>query len=256
MKAILRHQRLVELGRRIADIEKREFNPLPDTEQIFCGPVPLVCSSVHEFRVQDYRDAPSAAGLMLSLVGKAMVENNQTLIWISRASEAFHEGVPYGSGFAVYGINFERCIFVHAKDIKSALWAAEEAVRFGAIAILEFWQSDSMLDLTVTRRLQLGAEQSGARLFLLRYARDGSPSSARTRWRVRPTASAIDHLDSKGVGRPRWNVELEKSRDGGRGQWVLEWDDANKQLIEITPHSCHLVSAMANGLFKEEKAVA
>ncbi|MGE4035996.1 MAG: ImuA family protein [Parvularculaceae bacterium] len=256
MHDIARRTEFARLRRRIADIEKREFTSLPGTDDLACGPVSLARGAVHEFRAGDYRDAPAVLGLALALAGAAGESRAQPIIWIGQTRDAFHEGVPYGCGLNIYGVHAELCIFVHARDAKAVLWAAEEAARHDAMVLIEFWKPHPLLDLTATRRLQLGAEGSGARLFLLRDARDEGPSAARTRWRVSPAPSAEDPLDERGLGRPRWTAVLEKSRDGGRGQWVLEWDHATRRLIEVAPHSRGVVPAMADGPFEETTAVA
>jgi len=256
MQAIARRTELARLRRRITDIEKREFAAIPEADDLACGPVSLARGAVHEFRAGDYRDAPSALGLVLALAGAASADHAQPIIWIGQTREAFHEGVPYGCGLNFYGVHAELCIFVHARDTKAVLWAAEEAARHEGIVLIEFWKPHKLLDLTATRRLQLGAEQSGARLFLLRDARDEGPSAARTRWRVAPAPSAQDLLDERGLGRPRWDAALEKSRDGDRGRWVLEWDHAERRLVEAAPHSRGMVSAMADGPSEKDTAVA
>ncbi len=258
MQAIARRTELARLRRRITDIEKREFAglPGPGADDLACGPVPLARGAVHEFRAGDYRDAPCVLGLALALAGAASADRALPIIWIGQTRDAFHEGVPYGCGLDFFGVDNALCIFVHARDAKAVLWAAEEAVRSDSLVLLEFWKPHKLLDLTATRRLQLGAEQSGARLFFLRDARDEGPSAARTRWRVAPAPSAEDPLDDRGLGRPRWDVALEKSRDGGRGRWVLEWDHAKRRLVGTAPHSCGVVSALAGGAVEDKTAVA
>ncbi len=256
MHAIARRNELARLRRRIADIEKREFAGIPEADDIACGPVSLARGAVHEFRAGDYRDAPSVLGLALALAGAASAKRAQPIIWIGQARDAFQEGVPYGCGLNFFGVHAELCIFVHARDAKAVLWAAEEAARHDAIVLIEFWKPHPLLDLTATRRLQLCAEQSGARLFLLRDARDEGPSTARTRWRLGPAPSAEDSLDERGLGRPRWSAALEKSRDGGHGWWVLEWDHAERRLVEAAPHSRGVVPAMADRSFEETTEVA
>ena len=256
MHAIARRRSLAGLRRRIADIEKREFAGLPGTDDLACGPVSLARGAIHEFRAGDYRDAPSVLGLVLALAGAASADRAQPIIWIGQTRDVFHEGVPYGCGLNFYGVDSTLCIFVHARDAKAVLWAAEEAARHDAMVLIEFWKPHALLDLTATRRLQLGAEQSGARLFLLRDARDEGSSAARTRWRVASAPSAEDPLDERGLGQPRWCAVLEKSRDGGRGRWVLEWDHAERRLVEAAPHSRRVVPAMAEGPFEEATAIA
>ncbi|WP_375210699.1 ImuA family protein [Hyphococcus sp.] len=256
MQAIARRTELARLRRRITDIERREFTGLSAADDLACGPVSLAPGAVHEFRAGDYRDAPAVLGLVLALAGAAGMQRAQPVIWIGQTRDAFHEGVPYGCGLHFYGVDSALCIFVHARDAKAVLWAAEEAARHDAIVLVEFWKPHRLLDLTATRRLQLGAEGSGARLFLLRDARDEGPSAARTRWRVAPAPSAQDPLDQRGLGRPRWDAALEKSRDGDRGRWVLEWDHEQRSLIEAAPDSRCVVSAMADRPSEKDTAVA
>ncbi|MCK5747160.1 MAG: hypothetical protein KAH44_13140 [Oricola sp.] len=256
MQAIARRTELARLRRRIADIEKREFTSLPCTDDLACGPVVLARGAVHELRAGDYRDAPTALGLALALAGAASARRATPIIWIGQAREAFHEGVAYGCGLDFFSVDSALCIFVHARDARGALWAAEEAARHDALVLIEFWKPHKLLDLTATRRLQLCAEGSGARLFLLRDARDDGPSAARTLWRVAPAPSAADPLDDRGLGRPRWDAALEKCRDGGRGRWVLEWDHENRRLVEAAPHSRGVVPAMADGQAEENAAFA
>ncbi len=256
MQAIARRRSLAGLRRCIADIEKREFTSLPDTDDLACGPVSLARGAVHEFRARDYRDAPSTLGLALALAGSASAKRAQPIIWIGQTRDAFHEGVPYGCGLDFFSVDSALCIFVHARDARGVLRAAEEAARHDAMVLIEFWKPHKLLDLTATRRVQLCAEGSGATLFLLRDARDENPTAARTRWRVAPAPSAEDALDERGIGRPRWDAALEKSRDGGRGRWVLEWDHAERRLVEAAPHSRGVVPAMADRSCEEATAVA
>jgi len=256
MPVIARRQALARLRRRIADIERQEFAGLPDTDDLHCGPVPISHGAVHEFRAADYRDAPSALGLALCLSSMAMAKRRQPLVWITHARDALQAGVTYGNGLPLFSANLDECVFVHARDAMSALWSAEEALCHGCLVLLEFWTPHRLLDLKTTRRLQLGAEKSGARLFLFRHMRDQGASAAYTRWRVAPALSANDPLDEKGLGEPRWDAVLEKSREGARGRWVLEWDHANRRLGEISPNSYGLVSQMVDGLSEKSAAVA
>jgi len=256
MQAIARRQTLARLRRRIADIERQDFTALAGADALCCGPVPIVQGAVHEFRAGDYRDAPSALGLGLSLSSMAIAERRQPLVWITHAQEALHAGIVYGNGLSLYGVNLDDCIFVHARNAMAALWSAEEAVCHGCLVLLEFWTPHRLLDLTATRRLQLGAEKSGARLFLFRHRRDEGASAAYTRWHVTSAPSAKDPLDERGLGRPRWAAALEKSREGARGRWVLEWDHASRRLCEIAPHSGALVSNVVDGSFEKTPAVA
>ncbi|MEM8935133.1 MAG: hypothetical protein AAGC77_01845 [Pseudomonadota bacterium] len=248
------------LRRRIADIEKRTFRgPAPiaaPVEHGTIGPMRLAPRAIHELRVGDYRDAPAALGLGLVLASVMAARSHKPLIWIGATRDAFQAGFPYGCGLSVYGVNLDQTLFVHARDQKSLLWAAEEAAQNASIVLCEFWKPHPLLNLTATRRLQLAAQSTGANVLLLRDARDETPSAARTRWRIEAAQSAPDPLDEKGLGRPRWAATLEKCRDGGRGRWVLEWDHDKRELKEAAPHPRRVVSPLVYGSSQKTAASA
>ena len=89
------------------------------------------------------------------------------------------------------------------------------------------------LPLAASRRLQLAAEASGITAFALRRWRDGeraarqriAPNAAVTRWRVAALPGALIG-DVPGVGRPRWRLELWRSRGGVPASWMVEACDA------------------------------
>ncbi|MFN4098127.1 MAG: damage-inducible protein, partial [Sphingomonas sp.] len=79
--------------------------------------------------------------------------------------------------------------------------------------------------MTASRRLQLAAEGSGTLgLAVRRWRRQsdagdfGQPTAAVTRWRV--SALPSEPLPVPGVGRPRWLVELIRSRAGECADFV------------------------------------
>jgi protein ImuA len=87
------------------------------------------------------------------------------------------------------------------------------------------------LSMTASRRLQLAAEEHGQIAIAIRRWRKvadaadfGQPTAATTRWRV--TAQPAAPLPTRGVGQPRWLLELIRARSG----------DCLDLLVELDPH--------------------
>ncbi len=140
------------------------------------------------------------------------------------------------------GLAAERVVYVECRDEKSLLACFEEALRHPGLgaAIGE----TSRLSMTASRRLQLAAETSGViGLAVCRWERKAeaeecrTSSAAVTRWRVSALPSAP--LPVPGVGRPRWHLELIRSRAGESAEFVVESCDEQGRLT--------LSSDMAHG---------
>ena len=106
------------------------------------------------------------------------------------------------------------------------LWAAGEAVKTGSLAavILHVKGNAKLLDLSVSRKLTLRAQNSGMPLFLLRQAGEEEASSATTRWHIKPVSSLPEESYGRGVGYMRLLLSLEKNRNGRTGQWLIAWN--------------------------------
>jgi len=103
-----------------------------------------------------------------------------------------------------------------------ALWALEEGLRSGAVALAV--GAVEAASLLATRRLDLAARAAGATVVLIKTRPARDLSAARRRWRVAPHPSAPHPWDPKASGAARWRVALERSRDGASGAWILEHD--------------------------------
>lgn len=229
--------RLEALRRHIETLEKKGTPHASPAPLCAVGPLSLAPGSLHEVRACDWRDAPAAYGLALVMAGKITAKTGKPTVWVGEEQAAYAVGRSYGCGFSFFGVNLSDVIAVCSRNAQETLWAAEEAAAADVGAVLiEFLKPHRLLDLTATRRLQLAAEKSGAAPILLRSDSDAAPSAARTRWRIAAAPSAADIYDLKASGNPRWRIELERRRDGGRGAWVLEWDDETRELREAAFH--------------------
>ena len=97
--------------------------------------------------------------------------------------------IPYAPALARHGLDLSRLFIVSPETPRDALWAMEQALRSYACAIVLCWVDQP--DSRAVRRLQVAAEGSGARGFLLRPARfAGQPSTAPLRIRLSGGAAA------------------------------------------------------------------
>ncbi len=159
----------------------------------------------------------TAPGCGAAFCAMLLGRSGGTVLWISGSGEAWPPGL------ARFGLAPARLVLVRAMQWQDALWAMEEALRCAAVtgALLEVpEEGEAGLDLTATRRLQLAAEAGGALGLVLRPDALGlGQSAATTRWRVGSLGG-----EGRGLGDPRWQLELLRAR-GGRpgGPWAVTW---------------------------------
>jgi protein ImuA len=257
MSALPVRPKLDALRRRIETLESKGA-PEARAGLVFAlGPLTIAPGALHEIRLCEWRDAPAALGFALAISGKIAARTRKPAVWVREPRGYISVGRAYACGLSSFGVDPEDVIVVSPQNAKEALWATEEAAGASGVGavVSEFLKPHGLLDLTATRRLQLAAEASGTTPIFLRSAGDAKPSAARTRWRIAAAPSASDSYDLKASGNPRWRVELEKCRAGGRGAWVLEWDDETGELREAAVHG-RALPEMADRPPEEIAAVA
>jgi protein ImuA len=129
-------------------------------------------------------------------------------------------GRLHGHGLNALGLDPGRLILVETAHRKETLWAMEEAVRSAAPAAVV--GVIDTLDLKTSQRLHLAATDAGLPLFLLRPAQTLESSAAATRWRIGTAKAARDRFGL--VTQPRWHLQLERCRNGRKGEWIVEYD--------------------------------
>ncbi len=129
-------------------------------------------------------------------------------------------GHPYGHGLAALGLDPGRLILAGTAHRKQTLWALEEALRSRAVAAVA--GVIDKLDLKSSLRLQLAAADAGLPLFLLRPAEILEASAAATRWRVAAAPAVRDRFGL--ITHARWQLRLERCRNGRAGEWLVEYD--------------------------------
>ncbi|URW75907.1 damage-inducible mutagenesis protein [Sphingomonas donggukensis] len=128
------------------------------------------------------------------------------------------------------GLHPDRVIHVEAGSDANVLLAMEECLRHPGLAGVV--GEITKYTTTASKRLQLAAETSGVTAFVFRRASkpevvaDGT--AAVTRWRVAAAPSVPLGIPS--LGRPRWEVALERVRGGNPRRWIVEGCDAQGRI--------------------------
>jgi len=168
--------------------------------------------AVHEFISNAKEDAAATNGFMAGLISHLMKKG--TAVWVSS------KRTVYPPALTVFGIAPEQIFFIDLSRQKDVLWAIEEALKCNALSVVVGELTE--LSFTETRRLQLAVEQSRVTGFIHRYdPKSENNTACVTRWKIKPLAS--DTAGLPGVGFPRWQVQLQKVRNGKPGAWQIEW---------------------------------
>lgn len=189
--------------------------------------------ALHELRGEASRNG-AATGFATALLALVARHDDRPLLWIVERTAGREAGLPYGAGLDRFGLDSRRLILVEAGRTDEALWVFEEALRCRglAAALAEIRGHPRLLDLTASRRLALRARDSGVTGLLLRQVAHPDPGAALTRWLVTPRPAGTLDDYAAGIGRPAWNLVLERNRLGRTGQLHLEWDHDRRAFAE------------------------
>lgn len=170
--------------------------------------------TVHEFVSSTEACAAASNGFLSGLL-HVLMKKGGSCLWISKRRKLFPPALKF------FGIEPHRIIFIDVRRDKDALWVMEQGLKCKTLAAVVAELKD--ISFAESRRLQLAVEDSRVTGFVHR-CRPGIMSTLAcvSRWRISPLPSQPDGK-LPGVGFPRWEVELEKIRNGRPGRWQLEW---------------------------------
>ena len=178
----------------------------------------------HEFICNSKESLAASSGFIAGILS-SMLQKSGAVVWI-RSSQ-----IIFPPALVSFGIDPSQLIFIHLRNQKEINWTIEEALKCEGLAAVVGELAN--IDLTVSRRLQLAAEQSRVTGFLLRHKPKQINTTAFTcRWQIQSVQSETTD-DLPGIGFPRWQVELLKVRNGKPGSWQLEWIDGKFQLVTL-----------------------
>ena len=178
--------------------------------------------ALHELMPASAPDMTAAAGFAFGLAARAETPASHTL-YIQHDFTAAEYGRPYLPGLHLAGIDTRALIYLSVPRAEDVVWAMGEALKCRGFAtvIAEFPRATRVLDLTMTRRLALAAQDGGTLGLILRHASAIEPNAATTRWRIAAAPSQPDEFG--GLGPACFHLDLVKNRFGQCGQWRVEW---------------------------------
>lgn len=219
--------RLARLRDCIARIETDHGGGMPGRAALGHGEADAVLQgglargAVHEVFAEG-RHSAAATGFIAGLAQR--VGKDRPLLWVRQDFAARESGALSVCGWRELGFDPCLLITVHAPDVESALRTAADALACDALGavVMEIWGETRLLDLVASRRLTLAARTSGVTGLLLRVAASPLPSTAETRWIVRPARSPPGAA-WQAWGVPVLETRLVRNRHGQTGQWIMEW---------------------------------
>jgi protein ImuA len=181
----------------------------------------LARGALHEVFAEG-RHSAAAAGFIAGLAQR--VGADRPLLWVRQDFAAAECGALSMSGWRELGLDPRQVVTVHAPDAEAALRTAADALACDALGavVMEIWGETRLLDLVASRRLTLTARGSGVTGLVLRVAAAPLPSTAETRWIVRPARSP-PRPEWQAWGAPVLETRLVRNRHGQTGHWFMEW---------------------------------
>ncbi len=189
----------------------------------------LARCGVHEVTARTYGDMGVAIGFAAALAARAaqtVSGKDGLIVWCQQGWGAYDLGSLYGPGLASFGVDPSRLLLVNPAREPDMLWALEECVRAGVFGVVvgEISATSRHFNLRASRRLHLGAEDTGTPLILLRgHGEMFSPSAALTRWKISAASAGEEGLRHMATS-ACWQVELEKCKGGQPFSLPLSWD--------------------------------
>jgi len=170
--------------------------------------------AVHELISEKRESAASTTGFMAGILSRLM-RTGSAAIWIGGSRILFPPALK------AFGIAPDQIIFIELQKEKDILWSVEEALKCGGLAAVIGEMPE--LSFTSSRRFQLAVEQSRVTGFILRSNPHSlQPNACVSRWKINPLPGFSDE-GLPGLGYPRWQVDLQKIRNGRPGSWQVEW---------------------------------
>lgn len=190
----------------------------------------LTLGTLHELLPARHGDFSSTVGFGFGLATRILRTHPGFVLWAQPSHQVFRQGAVYPIGLTALGFDPDRLIQVSTPKSRDVLWALEEGLTNSAltavIGILP--ENDNAYDFTASRRLVLRAAENGVTALLIRnQPAFEAATAAEMRWSVGAMPSVAHHRighPMPGLGTPRWQIEITKSKRGIPGRWPVEWD--------------------------------
>ncbi|MGD1888159.1 MAG: ImuA family protein [Cohaesibacteraceae bacterium] len=198
----------------------------------------LARGALHDLYAPHTTSLAAMAGFACGILQRSGKLDPKPSLWVRQHVASFEVGRLHAPGFTQLGPVLDTLVLVNTRTVADLLAAGLEAARCTALGtvVLELWNRAGELDLTITRRLALAAEQSGVTVLMLQVAAQPLPSAAITRWQVTPAPSRP--MAANAPGHPSFDLTLLRNRAGKTGQrWRVEWQHETGQFQSVPSSS-------------------
>jgi protein ImuA len=195
----------------------------------------LDTTALHEIKPASYNDWPAALALGLRLVARRIADwpaerAPPRILWCQTSALGRELGRLYGPGIETLGLPLDSFLIVETGRIKEALWAMEEGLRSGTLALVVGGVKE--IELTASRRLGLAAAAGATPCLALTAPTTAGAPATTTRWRATRCPSATHAFDRAAPGAPRIRLALERCRGRPLVETLsetVEWCDAARR---------------------------
>lgn len=205
----------------------------------------LAINALHEVRAKYAKDMGATTGFVFALLHQLLSQkhsNNKHIIWVIDPASKQECGTLYPRGLAQYGIDPKHFTFIQARDLHTAMWAADEAANCQGLAavIFQVKGNPKRFDITASRRLMLRAQESNVFTCVLRQSGEEEASAAATRWCVQHASTTAKPLKTTkteteaGTENVRHFLSLERNRSGQTNSWLASWNFIEQRFIHAT----------------------
>ncbi len=155
----------------------------------------LAGDALHEIAPASPGDGAAATGFALAVAARFLDAPRGSGLLIAQDFAAQDFGALYGPGLLAHGLPLSRLIFVRTPDAPALLWAMEEALKCGGLALVmgEIWNLKPY-SLAASRRLVLAARAGRTPALLVQASAFGRAadfsSAAQTRFEIASAPSA------------------------------------------------------------------
>ena len=195
----------------------------------------FVPNALYEVLPDQPVDAGAATGFCITLLAALLKHRKGCIFWCLNES-ATDAGEIYPPALASYGLDPRRLTIAKIKRDMDVLWAMEETLRSNAFTAVVGEVKE--ISMTVSRRLQLAAEENEVFALLLRPAmKEPGLSAAVQRWRIKAAPSPPQGfaVTLNEPGSSCWDTTLFRSRGGTPGTWLMEWCNETDHLALAAP---------------------
>ena len=203
----------------------------------------LAHGALHEFAGGGSGTVDGAAAALFAAGVAARTKGD--VVWCLTRPDLFMPAL------AQAGLHPQRVVFVEGDKETDVLASMEACLSFGGLGAVV--GEIVRLPMTDSRRLQLAAEKTGTMAIAVRRWRRqteasdfGQPTAASTRWRISVRPS--EDLPVAGIGRPRWLLELIRSRAGECAEFEIGACD-DKGRINLSTGSANRSNSSGRSLY-------